>query len=326
MTDSDQLQISLAQIAPVWLDRQATLARVTARVDEAGRLGSRLVAFGEALVPGYPFWTERTDGARFDSDVQKDLFALYQDQAVDIEAGQLATVQDTARRHGIAVVLGVIERPRDRTGHSLYCSVVYISTDGAIGSVHRKLMPTYDERLVWSPGDGHGLRTHPLDRFTVGCLNCWENWMPLARAAMYAQGEDLRVSVWPGGEHLTRDITRFVALEGRSYVAAVGGLMHADAIGDHVPHRDLILADGGGWFARGGSCLAGPDGRWVFEPVNEREELLTATIDHREVRRARQNFDAAGHYSRPDVTRLVVDRTRQSTLAFTPLPESTADG
>ncbi len=316
MPTTDTLQVSLAQIAPVWLDRDATVAKVVAQVDEAGRLGSRLVAFGEALVPGYPFWVERTDGARFDSPVQKDLHAWYQEQAVDLDAGHLAAVGDAARRHKIAVVVGIIERPADRGGHSLYCSVVYIGPDGEVGSVHRKLMPTYDERLVWAPGDGHGLRTHGLDRFTVGALNCWENWLPLARAALYAQGEDLRVAVWPGGEHLTRDITRFVALEGRSYVLSVGGLMHADQVGDHVPHRDLILADGGGWFARGGSCLAAPDGAWIIEPTNEREGLLTATLDHAEVRRARQNLDVAGHYARPDVTRLTVDRRRQSTVVL----------
>ena len=149
--------------------------------------------------------------------------------------------------------------------------------------------------------------------------------MPLPRAALYAQGEDLRVSIWPGGEHNTRDIARFVALEGRSYVMAVSGVMHADMIGDHVPHRDLIVAADAGWYAGGGSCLAAPDGSWLIEPVVEREELLTATIDHAEVRRARQSLDAVGHYARPDVTRLIVDRTRQSTLSLAP-ERTSADG
>jgi len=221
-----------------------------------------------------------------------------------------------AARHGIAVVLGIIERPRDRGAHSLYCSLVYIAPDGVVGSVHRKLVPTYDERLVWSPGDGHGLRVHGLDRFTVGALNCWENWMPLARAAMYAQGSDLHVSIWPGSEHNTHDPARFIAQESRSYVCAVSGLMHADMVGPHVPHRELLLADDQGWYASGGSCLSAPDGTWVIEPVNEKEELLTAVIDHAEVRRARQNFDPVGHYSRPDVTRLLVDRRRQGTVEF----------
>lgn len=314
MSSSDLLQVSLAQIAPVWLDRDGTVAKVADWVDRAGREGSRLVAFGEALVPGYPFWTERTDGARFDSPVQKELYSLYQDQAVDIEAGHLDPVCKAAARHGIAVALGIIERPRDRGAHSLYCSLVYVDAEGAIASVHRKLVPTYDERLVWSPGDGHGLRVHPLGRFTVSALNCWENWMPLPRAAMYAQGADLHVSVWPGSERNTHDPARFIAQEGRLFMCAVSGLMHADMVGTHVPHRDLILADDRSWYASGGSCLAAPDGSWAVAPVNEKEELLTAEVDHELVRQARQNFDPVGHYSRPDVTRLVVDRRRQSTV------------
>lgn len=316
---TDRLTVAIAQIAPVWLDREATLARVAGRIAVAAAAGAQLVAFGEALVPGYPFWTERTDAARFDDPLQKDLCAHYQDQAVQLEAGHLAGVCGAAADHGIAVVLGVIERPADRGGHSLYCSRVYVAPDGSLGSVHRKLVPTWDERLVWSPGDGHGLRTHALGRFTVGALNCWENWMPLARAALYAQGEDLHVSLWPGGEHLTRDSARFVALESRSYVLAASGIMHADEVPAGVPHRARILAGGGGWWARGGSCIAGPDGEWVAAPVNEREELLVATLDHAAVRRARHNLDPAGHYARPDVTQLVVDRQRQTTVRFGPV-------
>ncbi len=316
MAGTDVLKVALAQIAPVWLDREATLASVMVAMEEAAAAGAKLVAFGEALVPGYPFWLERTGGAVFDSPVQKEIHAHYLDQAVQIEAGHLDRVCDRARDLGLAVYLGVIERPVDRGGHSVFASMVYIDGTGEIGSVHRKLMPTYDERLVWSPGDGHGLRTHPLGAFTVGGLNCWENWMPLPRAALYALGEDLHVAIWPGGRRNTEDITRFIARESRSYVLSVSGLMHADMIPDAVPQVDLIRAGSEGWLADGGSCLAAPDGSWVIEPVVEKEAVQAAEIDHAMVRRERQNFDAVGHYSRPDVTYLTVDRTRQSTAIF----------
>ena len=194
MTDSETLKVAIAQIAPVWLDRERTLAKVVQWIDRAASEGCRLVAFGEALVPGYPFWLERTDGARFESDVQKEFHALYSDQAVRIEAGHLDSVREAAKRGGITVVLGTIERAADRGGHSLYCSLVTVLADGSLGSVHRKLVPTYEERLAWAPGDGHGLRVHPLGAFTLGSLNCWENWMPLARAALQGQGEDLHVA------------------------------------------------------------------------------------------------------------------------------------
>ena len=314
--EKDSLTVGLAQIAPIWLQREQTLEKMTVYAEQAAQEGCDLVTFGEALAPGYPFWIERTDGARFNSDVQKEIHAHYMAQAVQIEAGHLDSFCRLAAENKMAVMLGCIERPADRGGHSLYCTLVYIDGNGNIKTVHRKLMPTYEERLTWSAGDGHGLRTHALGAFTVGGLNCWENWMPLARAALYAQGEDLHVALWPGSARLTTDITRFVALESRSYVLSVGGLMRREDIADQIPLAQVIRENSEPVLANGGSCLAGPDGQWVIEPAVDKEMLLVAVIEHQRVRKERQNFDPAGHYSRPDVTRLEVDRRRQSTLNF----------
>ena len=315
------LTLGLAQIAPVWLDRARTLAKDCSYVEQAAAQGCQLVAFGEALAPGYPFWLELTDGARFNSPLQKQIFAEYANQAVQIEAGHLDDLCALAARSQIAVYLGCIERPADRGGHSLYCSLVYIAADGEIESVHRKLMPTYEERLAWSPGDGHGLRTHSLGAFHVGGLNCFENWMPLARTALYAQGEDLHVAVWPGSARNTRDITRFIAMESRSYVASVSGLMRRADIGAGSPWRDAVTAAAPEMLVDGGSCLAGPDGEWVVPPAGAEETLLVASIDHRRVLEERQNFDPAGHYARPDVTRLEVNRQRQSVATLARLSD-----
>lgn len=178
---SDSLMVGLAQIAPVWLDRAATLAKVNSYLEQGAPKGCGLVAFGETLVPGYPFWLELTDGARFNSPLQKTIFA-YAAQAVQPESGHLDQLRATAARNGIAVYLGCVERASDRGGHSLYCSLGFIDPEGKIGSIHRKLMPTYEERLLWAAGDGHGLRTHSVGQFQLGGLSCWENWMPLARA------------------------------------------------------------------------------------------------------------------------------------------------
>ncbi len=314
MTDS--LTVAAAQIAPVWLDRRRTIAKIVDRMQAAAAQGARLVTFGETLLPGYPFWLERTDGARFNSPRQKEIHALYLDQAVQIEAGHLAPITEAAADLKIAVTLGVAERPADRGGHSVYCSAVQIDAGGHIRSVHRKLMPTYEERLCWSPGDGHGLQVHDLGPFRIGALNCWENWMPLSRAALYAQGEDLHVALWPGGEHNTHDLTRVLAKEGRSYVISVSGLMRPQDVPADMPFRDIMLADAPPHLANGGSCISAPDGSWMVPPLVGEEGLLVATLDHAQVRRERQNFDAAGHYSRPDVTRLVVDRRRQGIAEF----------
>jgi len=311
---NDRLRMAIAQIAPVWLNRDRTLEKMAHYLKEAASQGCRLVVFGEALAPGYPFWIERTDGARFNSPVQKELHAHYMQNAVQVETGHLDDIRRLAGENRLAVYLGCIERAPDRGGHSLYCSLVYVEPDGTIGSVHRKLMPTYEERLTWAPGDGHGLVVHRLGRFTLGGLNCWENWMPLARAALYGQGEDLHCAVWPGGEHNTAMITRFIALEGRSYVISAGGLMRPEDFPSDTPHLNKILEGAPDFLANGGSCIAGPDGEWVVEPVVNEERLILADLDHQRIRQERQNFDPAGHYSRPDVTRLVVNRKRQSTL------------
>jgi nitrilase len=317
MIHSDQnelLKVGLAQIAPVWLDRQKTLAKILQYVEAAAEAGCNLVVFGEALLPGYPFWLERSDGARFNSPLQKEIHAHYMANAVQIEAGHLQAVCEAARVQQMAIMLGIIERPVDRGGHSLYASLVYIDQQGIIRSVHRKLMPTYEERLTWSIGDGNGLRVHPLGLFTVGGLNCWENWMPLARAALQGQGEDLHVAVWPGNLRNTQDITRFMAVEGRSYVISVSALMRGGDIPLDTPHRSAIKTDDFELLADGGSCIAAPDGTWLVEPVVGEEKLILATLDHQRVRQERQNFDPAGHYARPDVLQLHVNRQRQGIL------------
>ena len=312
--NSDSMTVGIAQIAPVWLDREKTLVKIIEHTEAAARAGCQLVVFGEALLPGYPFWIERTDGARFNSPVQKEMHAHYMQNAVQIEAGHLDRLCAVAGEGQIAVVLGCIERARDRGGHSLYASLVYIDSQGVVQSVHRKLMPTYEERLTWAPGDGHGLRVHALGPFTVGGLNCWENWMPLARAALYGQGEDVHVAIWPGGIHNTRDITRFIAQEARSYVISASGLMRKADFPEGTPYLEEILKDCPDVLADGGSCIAGPDGEWIKEPVIGRETLITATLEHQFILRERQNFDPSGHYARPDVTQLTVNRQRQSTV------------
>jgi len=313
---TERLRVAAAQIAPVWLNRDATLERVVDAIGQAGDQRADLVAFGECLVPGYPFWLERTDGARFDSAVHDRLHAHYVDQAVDVAGGDLEPVCAAARRHRCAVVLGVLERPAER-GESVYASAVSIAADGRLLAVHRKLMPTHEERLAWAVGDGHGLRTWPLGRFTVGALNCWENWMPLARAGLQAQGEDLHVAIWPGNPRNTAEITRFMALEGRSYVLSVSGLLRAGDLPASLPEAEALAraTDDLPW-ADGGSCLAGPDGEWIIAPVTGEAGVFAAEIDHAAVRRERRLFDPSGHYSRPDVFRLEVDRSRQRLAQF----------
>ena len=310
------LKVALAQIAPVWLNKKATLEKIEVTIKEAAKEKAELVVFGEALLPGYPFWLALTEGASWDKKVNKELHAHYVRNSIQIEAGELETVQTLAKENNIAIYLGMMERAQNRGGHSIYASLVYIDQQGAIKSVHRKLQPTYDERLTWAPGDGNGLQVHALKQFMVGGLNCWENWMPLPRTALYGQGENLHVAVWPGSEHNTKDITRFIARESRSYVISVSSLMSKTDFPEDTPHLNTILEKAPKILANGGSCIAGPDGEWIVEPVLHEEGLIYHELDFNRVYEERQNFDAVGHYSRPDVTKLTVNRERQSTVEF----------
>ena len=310
------LKVALAQIAPVWLNKSETIKKIEATIEEVAKEKAELVVFGEALLPGYPFWLAFTNGAAWDLKINKELHAHYVRNSIQIEAGELESICQLAKKYKIAIYLGIIERAKDRGGHSLYCSLVYIDGKGIIRSIHRKLQPTYDERLTWSPGDGHGLQVHSLKQFTVGGLNCWENWMPLPRTALYGQGENLHIAVWPGNVNNTKDITRFIARESRSYVISVSSLMKKEDFPLDTPHINEILNKAPDVLANGGSCIAGPDGEWLVEPILHKEGTIYHTLDFNRVYEERQNFDPVGHYSRPDVTKLTVNRERQSTVAF----------
>jgi nitrilase len=311
----DKLKIGLAQFAPVWMKREKSIEKALKYAEDAANQNCELVVLGgEASVGGYPYWLELTDGARFNSKIQKEIFAEYSNQAVNIERGDLNVLCNLAREKSLAIYIGIVEKPAER-GESLYCGLVFIDRNGAIKSVQRKLVPTYEERLVWGNGDGNGLRVHTVGAFTVGGLNCWENWNPLARAALYGQGEDFHVCVFPGGIHNV-DITKFIAKESRSFCVSVCSIMRREDFPPDTIHLDKILENAPEILSNGGTCLAAPDGEWLIEPFCNEEKLVIAEINHQKVREERQNLDLAGHYSRPDVLQLKVNRERQKIVKF----------
>ncbi|MCF8364940.1 MAG: carbon-nitrogen hydrolase family protein [Bacteroidales bacterium] len=316
MLHKELIKVAIGQISPVWLNKSKTIDKIKSSIADAAGKHCDLITFGEALLPGYPHWTGLSNSTAWNSKTQKEIFAHYLQNAITPESGELDGICKMAKDKQIAIYLGFIERAKNRGGHSLYCALGYINKYGEICSVHRKLQPTYDERLVWSPGDGMGLQVHPLNGFTVGGLNCWENWMPLPRAALYGQGENLHVAVWPGSKHNTEDITKFIAKESRSFVVSASVFMRQDDIPKNTPHLETILERAPDVLTDGGSCIAGPDGNWIVEPVTGKEILITAELEINRVFEERQNFDPSGHYSRPDVTQLTIYRERQSVLRF----------
>lgn len=307
------LRIGAAQTAPVFLDRQATTERAISWIERAADEGLDLVAFGETFLPGYPFWLSHTDGASFDSPVQADAFARYVAAAVTLDGPELAAIAEVVRARDVFAIVGIVERAT--SGGSVYASLVPVCPQRGVLFAHRKLVPTLEERLVWARGDGHGLRTFDVKGVTVSALNCWENWMPQARHALYAQGAQLHVALWPGSVGLTRDVTRFVALEGRQFVLSAGSLLRRSDLPDDV--AGMTGLPDSGWEKDGGSAIAGPDGGWLAEPVAGEERLVIADIDIDDVRRARRTFDPTAHYSRPDIFTVDVDRRRQGAARFT---------
>lgn len=297
----------------MFLDRTATTARVVDWIAAAAGAGARLVAFGEAFLPGYPFWVSLTDGARFDDARQKEAYRCYLEAAVRIDGPELSEIARTAKHHRIFVVLGVVERGVGAGSGSLYCTAVCVDPERGVLTPHRKLMPTYEERLVWAQGDGHGLRAHPFGDTRIGALNCWENWMPQARHALYADGAEVMVGLWPGSLRNTRDITRFVALEGRVFVVSACAVLEPRDVPAGFPLADRLPDQ---VYHDGGSAIAAPDGNWLVAPLARERRLVVADLDLPLLARERQNFDCTGHYSRADVFRVEVDRERRRAARF----------
>jgi nitrilase len=313
------MRIAAAQARPAWLDPDATTRVVVDHLQRAATDGVDLLAFPETFLSGYPVWVSRTGGAAFEDAAQKRAYAAYLEAAVTLDGPHVAEVVAAARDLGVFTYLGITERGVAHARGTVFATLLAVDPLRGLVSAHRKLRPTYEERLVWGAGDGHGLRVHEHRSVRVGGLNCWENWMPQARHALYAGGEDVHVSVWPGSSRLTRDITRFVALEGRVYSLAAGALLSMDDIPRDFPLYGELLAaeeEHGPLSYDGGSAIAGPDGEWLVEPVSGKEAIVTAEVDPARVREARQSFDPTGHYARPDVFRVQVDRRRLSAAEF----------
>ena len=312
--------VAAAQIAPVLLDREATLERIESAARESAAAGARLIAFPETILPGYPTWIAKTGGAQFDDPIQKELHGRYLDQAVELPGPVLTRLQSLAGDTQQSLVIGVAERGIETGRGTLYATALVVHPDGN-WTAHRKLVPTYEERLAWGWGDGHGLVVHTIDGWRVSVLNCWENWMPAARLALYAQGTELHISLWPGSPSLTEDISRFTAREGRVYVLAASGVMGPSDVPLDLPggaefRKTLLDNAPAAGLHSGGSRLIRPDGSEQDALVTNEPGLLIQSLDRSRVLAERQNFDAAGHYHRPDVFHFEVDRGRRQAATF----------
>ncbi len=293
------MKIAAVQATPVFCDREATVEKVGALTKEAAANGAELVVFPEAFVPTYPDWVWRTtpwaDG---------DWYARWADQCVDVPGSACDALGAAAAEHGTYLAIGVNERD----GGTIYNTLLYFGPDGALLAKHRKLMPTGGERLVWGQGDGSTLAVIDTPFGRVGGLICWENYMPLARAAMYEQGVDILLApTWDNSDVWVASM-RHIAKEGRCYVVGVNSCLRATDVPASIPGRDEIYGDADDWMSRGNTVIVDPDGAILAGPITEEEGILYADADRETITRSRRQFDVTGHYARPDVFRLEVRR------------------
>jgi nitrilase len=320
------LRVAAVQASYVLMDREATLDRVAGLTAEAAAQGAQMAAFPEVFVPGTPVWID----TRPIWDGDEDWFRLLAENAVVVPGPATERLGAIARDNGVWLVIGVEER--EQHGGTIYNTVLYFSPQGELVERHRKLVPTGAERTVWGMGDGSTLRVVPTPFGRIGGLICWENYMPLARFHMYAQGVDVWVAPTLAAGDGWIATLRHIARENTMFVVGVNPVLHADQIPATFPRRDDLVsaayrAENGDWLESGNTVIIGPGGDVIAGPVREREETLFADLDLGEVLSARRLRDPVGHYHRPDVFRLQVDTSPRPPVVEGPigLPSAAAD-
>jgi nitrilase len=307
-------RVAVVQHPPVLLDREASIRRMVDLLGEAAAGGANLITFPETFVPGYPEWIWRLAPGN-DYELSAAIHRRLLENSVELAAGHLKPVQAAARKHRVTVLAPIHERDPFSRG-TLYNAVVLFGPDGEVLNHHRKLVPTNPERMVWGMGDASGLRVVETPAGRVGGLICWENYMPLARFALFAQGVEIYLApTWDAGSGWVSTM-RHIALEGRCWVLGNGTAMRGHDIPESFPERARLFPDLDEWFNPGDSVIVDPGGRLVAGPLHEEHGILYADCDPAAADAARRTLDVAGHYGRPDVFSLEVRREARSPVAL----------
>jgi nitrilase len=304
-------RVAVVQHAPVFLERAASIEKACRLIAEAGHAGARLVVFPEAFIPAYPDWVWLLPPN--DRRQQVALYAELVANAVTVPSADTERLGRAAQDAQVQLVIGVNEVNAEASGASLYNALLFFDAQGKLYAKHRKLVPTYAERMVWAQGDGSTLAVHatPLGRL-CGVI-CWENYMPLTRFAMYAWGAQLYVAAtWDRGEPWLATL-RHIAREGRVFVIGSCTALRVADIPDRLAFKRLY-PPGREWINAGDSAVVGPDGSFLAGPLHERQDILYAEVDPGQYAGSRAMFDAAGHYARPDLFQLTLRRPAKPML------------
>lgn len=307
------MKIAIVQKGPIHNDLGKSIVAFKHHVKEAKENGAELIVFGECWLCGYPAWLDYAPEAGFwDHQPIKDAWAMMYQNSIDIESSDFKELLDTAKKHEVCIVLGANEKISKGPGNgTLYNSVFTISDEGKLLNHHRKLMPTYTERLVHGGGDGFGLKAVDTGCGRIGTLICWEHWMPLTRQAMHDEGEDIHIALWPYVKEMHQICSRQYAFEGRCYVISVGQMMHVDDTPLLLKLPDHLQRGTDQYVLKGGSCIINPDGSFLLEPQYERNEIIYQELtDIQKYDGEKMNLAVSGHYSRPDVFDFSVNKKR----------------
>jgi nitrilase len=297
-------RVAIIQKAPALLDREKTLAIAVEAVNEAAAGGAQLIVFPEAFVPGYPAWIWRLRPGG-DMALTERLHSALLRNAVELAGDGLADIRNAARKNRVTVVCGIHERDTESSRGTLYNTAIIIGEDGSVRNRHRKLMPTNPERMVWGMGDGSGLKTVDTPCGRIGTLICWENYMPLARYALYARGVEIYIApTYDSGDRWLASL-QHIAREGGCWVIGSGCAFRASDIPASFPAKELY-PDSDEWINAGDSAVVAPSGKFLAGPMRNELGILYADIELEQVGSARRSLDIVGHYARPDIFSLEV--------------------
>ena len=306
------VKVGIGQFSSVHLNLSESLQKLESIVADAAQQGVKLLVVGETWLSGYPSWLDHCSNvSQWDCKEMKAAYLQFYDSSVDLKGKDFDRVCKMAKSNRVTLCIGLNEKVKSGPGNgTIYNSLVVIDQHGKLLNHHRKLMPTYTEKMLYGLGDGNGLKAVDTEVGRVGASICWEHWMPLTRQALHDSGEHIHIALWPKVHDMHQVASRQYAFEGRCFVLAAGQMLKASDFPKSLEQPNYLKSDPDQWTLNGGSCIIAPNGKYLVEPIFDKEELITCEFDLDETIKERMTLDTSGHYQRRDVFEFKVDHSR----------------